>query len=39
MEFKDAQAFKDYTDSAAQKEWYKVYQPVRAGSTTFDITN
>jgi hypothetical protein len=39
MEFKDAQAFKDYTDSAAQKEWYKVYQPVREGSTTFDITN
>jgi antibiotic biosynthesis monooxygenase (ABM) superfamily enzyme len=39
MEFKDDKAFKDYTGSAAQKEWYKVYQPVRDESTTFDITN
>jgi antibiotic biosynthesis monooxygenase (ABM) superfamily enzyme len=39
MEFKDAQAFKAYADSAAQKEWYKVYQLVRDESTTHDITN
>jgi hypothetical protein len=39
MEFADAEAFKNYTDSAAQKEWYKVYLPIRERSTTFDITN
>jgi hypothetical protein len=39
MEFKDEQALKDYTDSDAQKEWYKVYLPVRELSRTFDITN
>ena len=39
MEFKDEQAFKDYSGSAAQKEWYKIYQPVRDESTTHDITN
>lgn len=39
MEFKDEAAFKGYTDSAAQKEWYKVYTPIRDRSTTFDITN
>ena len=39
MEFKDEQALKDYTGSPAQKEWYKVYQPVRDESTTHDITN
>ena len=39
MEFKDEQALKDYTDSDAQKEWYKVYLPVRDLSRTFDITN
>lgn len=39
MEFKDEQALKDYTDSAAQKEWYKVYLPIREQSTTHDITN
>ncbi|MEJ1972113.1 MAG: Dabb family protein [Lacunisphaera sp.] len=39
MEFKDEQALKDYSGSAAQKEWYKVYQPVRDESTTHDITN
>jgi len=39
MEFADADAFKGYTDSAAQKEWYKVYLPIRERSTTFDITN
>ena len=39
MEFKDAQALKDYADSAAQKKWYEVYMPIRAQSTTHDITN
>lgn len=39
MEFASEQALKDYTDSEAQKEWYKVYLPIRERSTTFDITN
>lgn len=39
MEFASEQALKDYTDSDAQKEWYKVYLPIRERSTTFDITN
>ena len=39
MEFASEQALKDYADSAAQKEWYEVYIPVRGVSRTFDITN
>jgi hypothetical protein len=39
MEFADAAALKAYTDSPAQKEWYKTYLPIREESTTFDITN
>lgn len=39
MEFKDAQALKEYAGSAAQKEWYEVYLNIRGSSTTFDITN
>ena len=39
MEFADEAALKAYTDSPAQKDWYKVYIPVRDSSTTFDITN
>lgn len=39
MEFKDLAALKSYTDSPAQKEWYKVYLPFRDHSSTFDITN
>jgi len=39
MEFKSEQALKDYTDSPAQKEWYKIYLPLRGESTTHDITN
>jgi len=39
MEFVDDAAFKAYTDSPAQKEWYKVYLPIRDHSTTFDVTN
>lgn len=39
MEFKDEAALKNYTDSPAQKEWYKVYLDIRDHSTTFDVTN
>jgi hypothetical protein len=39
MEFADADALKNYGGSDAQKEWYKLYTPIRERSTTFDITN
>ncbi|HYP16075.1 MAG TPA: Dabb family protein [Opitutus sp.] len=39
MEFADEAALKEYGGSDAQKAWYKVYQPIRESSTTFDITN
>ena len=39
MEFKDEKSLKDYADSPAQKEWYKIYLPLRGESTTHDITN
>ena len=39
MEFADEAAFKAYAGSDAQKEWYKVYLPIREQSTTYDITN
>lgn len=39
MEFADEKALADYKDSAAQKEWYKLYMPIRSQSTTHDITN
>ncbi len=39
MEFADEKALAAYTDSDAQKAWYKLYQPIRAQSTTHDITN
>ena len=39
MEFADEAALKAYADSPAQKEWYKIYLPIREESTTFDITN
>lgn len=39
MEFASEQALKDYTDSDGQKEWYKLYLPIRERSTTFDVTN
>lgn len=39
MEFADEAALKNYADSPAQKEWYKIYLPIREESTTFDITN
>ena len=39
MEFADEAALKAYTDSDAQKEWYKVYLPIREHSNSHDITN
>jgi uncharacterized protein (DUF1330 family) len=39
MEFASEQALKDYHNSPAQLEWYKLYEPVRDQSTTHDITN
>lgn len=39
MEFADENALEEYSNSAAQKEWYKVYTNIRESSTTFDITN
>jgi len=39
MEFTDVEALKKYTDSDAQKAWYKVYLPVRERSNTHDVTN
>jgi antibiotic biosynthesis monooxygenase (ABM) superfamily enzyme len=39
MEFADEAALKAYADSPAQKEWYKVYTPIRDESASFDITN
>ena len=39
MEFADEKALKDYDGCPAQKEWYKVYLPIRDSSTTHDITN
>jgi hypothetical protein len=39
MEFASEQALKEYAGSPAQAEWYKVYESIREGSTTFDVTN
>jgi len=39
MEFADEAALKAYAGSAAQKEWYKTYMPIRGNSNTHDITN
>jgi Stress responsive A/B Barrel Domain len=39
MEFADEAALKAYGGSDAQKEWYKVYIPIRERSNTHDITN
>ncbi len=39
MEFKDKAALEAYSNSDAQKEWYKVYTPIRERSNTHDITN
>jgi hypothetical protein len=39
MEFESEKALQDYAGSAAQKEWYKLYLPIRDQSITSDITN
>lgn len=39
MEFVSEQALKDYVDSAAQKKFYELYQPIREESRTSDISN
>src|SRR3954470_17078190 len=39
MEFADEKALQGYTDSDAQKTWYKLYMPIRDSSTTHDVTN
>jgi uncharacterized protein (DUF1330 family) len=39
MEFESVDALKKYTDSPEQKEWYKVWIPVRELSNTHDVTN
>ena len=39
MEFADKDALTAYAGSDAQKEWYKVYTPIRDKSNTHDITN
>jgi hypothetical protein len=39
MEFDSEESLKNYAGSEAQKEWYKVYLPIRGESTTHDITN
>ena len=39
MEFESEKALADYAGSDAQKEWYKVYLPIRKQSVTSDITN
>ncbi|MEZ5366233.1 MAG: Dabb family protein [Bryobacterales bacterium] len=39
MEFESEKALADYADSPAQKEWYKLYLPIRKASVTSDITN
>jgi hypothetical protein len=39
MEFKDEAAFNAYADHPAHKAWEKVYLPVRAQSTTHDVSN
>ena len=39
MEFESADALKKYTDSPEQKEWYKVWLPIRELSNTHYVTN
>lgn len=39
MEFESEDALKKYVDSPEQKEWYKLYMPVRDESRTNDVTN
>lgn len=39
MEFASEQALKDYANSPAQQEWYKLYTPIRDRSNSHDVTN
>jgi uncharacterized protein (DUF1330 family) len=39
MEFASEDELKKYAGSDAQKEWYKVYLPIRKESRTSDISN
>jgi hypothetical protein len=39
MEFESEEALKKYSGSDAQKEWYKLWIPVRDLSNTHDVTN
>ena len=39
MEFESPDALKKYIDSPEQKEWYKLWIPVRELSNTHDVTN
>ncbi len=39
MEFESEDALKNYKDSPEQKEWYKLWIPVRELSNTHDVTN
>jgi uncharacterized protein (DUF1330 family) len=39
MEFESEEALKHYAESPAQKEWYKLYMPIREESKTHDVTN
>lgn len=39
MEFESEDALAKYANSDAQKEWYKVYLPIREESITHDVTN
>lgn len=39
MEFESEASLQKYSGSEAQKAWYKVYLPIRAESTTHDISN
>ena len=39
MEFESEEALAKYANSDAQKEWYKVYLPIREQSITHDVSN
>lgn len=39
MEFESEDALKKYKDSPEQKEWYKLWEPVRELSNTHDVSN
>ncbi|MBM3736995.1 MAG: hypothetical protein FJW39_14535 [Acidobacteria bacterium] len=39
MEFESRESLDKYTGSEAQKNWYKLYLPIREESRTNDITN